>query len=423
MTILRSLLESRVSLNDPTVSLTADNLLAYVSGEPGDAGVVVTPQSSMQMSAVWRCVAVTAGVSSALPLHVFAAGSKQRLTHPLLADPHPEMTRLELWRLTYVHRLLWGGAYVQKLRNRAGQVRELWPIRPWRVKPGRVKPSEKNPGGKVFEVTDDDGRRQDMTSREIMHLPHLSLDGVEGLSPIGAARQAVGLAQAAERSGSRFFGRGAQLSGVLQVEQRLTKDQAEALQQRWEARHSGTDNAHKIAVLDSNAKFAPITMPLRDAQFLETRQFQVPEIARFFGVPLFLLFETQKSTSWGTGLEQQALGWVQFDLQPSWLAPTEQRISKELLPAGREARYNVDGLLRGDSAARAAFYTVMRNVGAYSANDIRDRENLPPVEGGDSRLQPLNMAPLGSEPPEPKPAPAPERDDQDDDEDGGDDDD
>lgn len=421
MTILRNLLESRVSLQDPATALTADNLLAYIGGDPSDAGVVVTPQSSLQMSAVWRCVAVTAGVSAALPLHVFAAGSKDRLQDVLLADPHPELTRLELWRLTYVHRLLWGNGYLQKVRNRAGQVKELWPIRPWRVTPGRVKPRTANPSGKVFEVVDDEGRRQDLTSREILHLPHISLDGITGLSPIGAARQAVGLAQAAERSGSRFFGRGAQLSGVLQVEQRLTKDQAEALQQRWEARHSGTDNAHKIAVLDSNAKFAPITMPLRDAQFLETRQFQVPEIARFFGVPLFLLFETAKSTSWGTGLEQQAQGWVVFDLQPTWLAPTEQRISKELLADGREARYNVDGLLRGDSAARAAFYSVMRQVGAYSANDIRDLENRTPVEGGDTYLQPLNMAPLGSKPPEPKPAPEP--DDQDDDEDGGGDDD
>ncbi|GIJ51312.1 portal protein [Virgisporangium aliadipatigenens] len=427
MTLFSDFLESRVSPNDPTVPLTADSLMSYVYGDAaGDAGVVVTPQSSMRMSAVWRCVAVTAGVSSALPLHVYADGSKKRLKEPLLAEPHPELTRLELWRLTYVHRLLWGNGYLQKVRNRVGQVVELWPVRPWRVTPGRVKPRSSNPSGKVFAVVDDEGRTQDLTSREILHLPHLSIDGTEGLSPIGAARQAVGLAQAAEASGSRFFGRGAQLSGVLQVEQRLTKDQAEALQNRWEARHSGTGNAHKIAVLDSNAKFAPITMPLRDAQFLETRQFQVPEIARFFGVPLFLLFETAKSTSWGTGLEQQAQGWVVFDLQPTWLAPTEQRISKELLIPGREARYNVDGLLRGDSAARAAFYNVMRQVGAYSANDIRDRENLPPVEGGEVYLQPMNMVPLGTEPPaDPEPAEPPvddEPDDQDDEEDGDDDD-
>jgi HK97 family phage portal protein len=411
VTALQRLFERR-SIHDPAVPLTADTLLDWLyGGQLGDAGVQVTEQTSVQMSAVYRCVAVTAGVAAALPLHVFEADTKTRVPSPLLRDPHPEMTRLELWRLSYVHRLLWGNACLQKVRNRAGEVKELWPISPWRVRIGRVRSSNANPGGKVFEVVDDGGRTHALTSREILHIPGLSFDGVCGISPIRqAAYQAIGLALAAERAGAKFFARGAQLGGVLQVEQSLNDTQAEALQRRWEARTAGADNAHKVAILDSNAKFQPITMPLRDAQFLETRQFETVEIARFFGVPLFLLFETAKSTSWGTGLEQQAQGWVTFDLQPTWLAPTEQRITKELLPQTREARYNVNGLLRGDSAARAAFYNAMRTVGAFSANDIRDREDLPPVAGGDTYLQPLNMAPLGSEPP---PAPDPEQDDED----------
>lgn len=416
MTALLPLFGRRSGWQDPSVPLSADSLLDFLynsgdttrGGYHNASGVYVNEQTSMQMSSVFRCVSVTSGVCAALPLQVFEADTKNRVPSRLLRNPHPEMTRLELWKLTYVHRLLWGDASLQKIRNGAGQVVELWPISPWRVRIGRVKSSNINPGGKIFEVTDDDGQIHPMTSREILHIPGLTYDGVCGISPIRqAAHQAIGLAIAAERSGAKFFARGAQLGGVLQVEQRLEDNQAEALQRRWEARTSGIDNAHKVAILDSNAKFQPITMPLKDAQFLETRQFQVPEIARFFGVPLFLLFETAKSTSWGTGLEQQAQGWVIFDLQPTWLAPTEQRITKELLPDTREARYNVNGLMRGDSAARGAFYNVMRNVGAYSANDIRDLENLEPVDGGDTYLQPLNMAPLGTEPPPPAPAQPP----------------
>jgi HK97 family phage portal protein len=411
VTALESLFSGREARNlqDPSIPLTSDGLLDWIHSGGGygphgnDTGIPVNEHTSMRMAAVWRCVAVTSGVASALPLAAFEAGTKNRVPSPLLTDPHPEMTALEVWKLSYVHRLLWGNGCLQKIRNGAGQVKELWPITPNRVKIGRVRSTDANPGGKIFAVTDDWGQTEPYTTRDILHLPGLGYDGVCGLSPIRHAATTIGLALAAEKSGARFFARGAQLSGVLQVEQRLTDDQATALQQRWEAKMAGIEQAGKIAVLDSNAKFQPITMPLRDAQYLETRGFQIPEIARIYGVPLFLLFETMKTTSWGTGLEQQAQGWVSFDLHPTWLAPTEQRISKELLPVGREARYNVNRLLRGDSAARAAFYRVMREVGAYNANEIRDQEDLPPIDGGEIYLQPTNLAPLGTEPNLPAP--------------------
>lgn len=406
MTVLRDLFRGgeRRNIEDPTIPLTGDQLLdwVYSSGVNGpngwDAGVVVNEVTAPRMAAVWRCVSVISGVASALPLNVFEAGTKTPLTNSLLRNPHPEMTALEVWRLAYVHRVLWGNATLQKVRNNAGQVKELWPITPFRVQIGRVRPSDVNPGGKIFRVTDDWGEAHTLTSRDILHIPGVGYDGVTGMSPIRHAATTIGLAVAAEKSGARFFGRGAQFSGVLQVEQRLDDDQARRLQAQWEARTGGLENAGKVPVLDSNAKFVPITMPMRDAQYLETRGFQVPEIARFFGVPLFLLFETMKTTSWGTGLEQQAQGWVTFDLHPTWLAPAEQRISKELLPANREARYDVDGLLRGDSVARGQFYRTMREVGAFNANDIRARENLEPIEGGDQYLQPTNLAPLGTDP-------------------------
>lgn len=393
--------EHRASLEDPTTPLTDASLLDWMGGPRTDAGVQVSERSSLHMPAVWRAVAVVAGVSAALPLHTYKAGTKDRAESALLADPHPELTPLELWRLAYVHRLLWGNAYIQKIRAPSGQVKELWPVSPDRVAVDRVRPSDDLPGGKLFRVTDDWGAHHVLTSREILHIPGLGYDGLTGVSPVRLAANGIGLAQAAEIGAAKLFGRGNLLSGVLQTEQRLTQDQAAALKAGWRAKVGGIENAQEVAVLDSGASFHPVTMPLRDSQFLESREFQVTEVARMFGVPLFLLMETAKSTSWGTGLEQQATGWVTFDLGPTWLSPTEQRINKELLPVGKEyAKYQLGGLLRGDSSARAQFYRAMRDTGVMSANDIRSLEDLPPILGpeGDTYLQPTYMAPLGSNP-------------------------
>lgn len=390
----------RRSVENPAVPLTSTSLLSLLGGVPGKAGVRVTETSALHMPAVWRAVAVVANVSAALPLHVYAAGTKDRATVELLEDPHPELTRFELWRLVYVHRLLWGNAYVQKIRNGGGTVVQLWPIRPDRVKVEREKPTPENPGGKVFWVQDDKGLRRRLTSREILHLPALGYDGITGCSPIRAAAEGIGLGLAAEKAAAKLYGSGNMISGVLQSEQRLTAEQADQLKAGWKAKVSGYDSAGDIAVLDSGAAFHPVTMPYKDSQFLESRQFQNVEVAKMFGVPLFLLMETEKSTSWGTGLEQQAQGFVTWDLAPTWLTPTEQRVTKELLPASQYAKYQLGGLLRGDSSARATFYRAMRDSGAYSANDIRDLEDLPPITGpeGDMRLQPMYMAPLGSDP-------------------------
>jgi HK97 family phage portal protein len=286
------------------------------------------------------------------------------------------------------------------------------------------------PLAKRWDVVDDSGRMHvGLSAVDILELPHISMDGSVGLSPIAHARQAVGLALAAERSNARFLSRGSQLEGVIEVDAELQEHQAKALKTQWRQKMSGPNSAGEVAILDSNAKFRPLTMPLKDAQYLETRRFEVYEIGRFYGIPPFLQLETEKSTSWGTALEQQATAFVVFDLHPQWLAPTEQRITKELLFGKRYASYNVEGLLRGDSKARGEFYRVMREIGAYSANDIRELENRPPIPGGDIYLQPLNFAPLGTvpgggAPPDTDPAdPGPDPDLVEPDQDGDEDDD
>ncbi|MEU0109516.1 phage portal protein [Streptomyces sp. NPDC006251] len=397
---LFGLFEQR-SLENPALPLTSEAVAEYLGAVPNESGTTVTERTSLHMPAVWRSVALIAGVSAHLPLHTYVQGTRDRAKAPLLADPHPELTPLELWRLPYVHRVLWGNGYLQKVRNRAGVVVELWPVMPDRVRAGKVKPDDLLPSGKVFEVTDDWGVQHAMTSREILHIPGLGYDGITGCSPVRLAAEGIGLAQSAEKSAARLFGKGNIMAGVLQTEQRLNPDQADALKKRWAAKMGGWRNSQEIAVLDSGASFNTVTMPYKDAQFLESREFQNTEIARMFGVPLFLLMETAKSTSWGTGLEQQAGAWVVFDLAPTWLSPTEQRITKELLPANQYAKYSVQGLLRGDSSARATFYRAMRDVGAFSSDDIRGFEDLPPLpagKGGDVYLQPTYMAPLGVNP-------------------------
>ncbi|MET7475070.1 phage portal protein [Streptomyces sp. NPDC005648] len=387
-------------LESPAQPLTSAALTEFLGGMRSDAGIPVSETTALRTPAVWRAVNVIAGVSSALPMPVYKVGTKEKQSSTLLENPHPDLTPVELWRYAYTYRALWGNGYLQKIRDGAKQIRELWPISSDRVQVDRERPYEGNPSGKIFWATDDWGTVHRLTPYEVLHIPGLGYDGLTGCSPVRMAAQGIGLAQAAEKSAARLFGNGNMLGGVLQTEQRLEPDQAERLKQRWKAKMAGVHNSHEVAVLDSGASFKPVTMPNTDAQFLESREFENAEIARIFGVPLFLLMETHKSTSWGTGLEQQAQGWVTFDLHPTWLTPTEQRVTKELLPPSQYAKYQMGGLLRGDSAARATFYRAMRDVGAYSANDILDLEDKPPLDGpeGDLRLQPLYMAPLGVNP-------------------------
>jgi HK97 family phage portal protein len=393
----------RNSIESPAVPLTGGNIAELFGGETVASGISVNEESSLRMSAVYRALSVSSAVPASLPFHAYRKstdGSRTLATGhaaSLLEEPHPDMTPFELWQTIFLHRRGWGNAYVRKLRNQLGQITELWPIHPSRVKVGR----ESETGRKVYAI---DGGKQILHDEQILHLPFMGYDGVCGVSPLRAAKQAIGLGLAAEQFGSKLFGSGSLATGILQTEQRLTNDQADALQARWKAKRSGLKSAHETIILDSGAKFQQLTIPPEDAQFLETRRFQSTEICRFLGIPPFLMFETEKSTSWGTGLEQQMMGWLVIDLGPDLVA-VEQRVTRILRPEPVYAKFGVEGLLRGDSAARAAFYTAMFNLGVLSTNEIRELEERAPVEGGDVRYRPLNMGELGAADPEPAPAP------------------
>jgi len=399
VTFLGSVLDARMMANpleNPQLPLTSTALLDFLGIEKSWSGKHVNEVSAMGLSGVWRAVQVSAGVEAALPFHAFKQVNDQRvpassITSGVLDDPHPDMTAFELWNTVKVHRKLWGNAYLRKLRSSPGfPVDELWPIHPSRMKVGR----ESETGRKVYSI--DGGREEYVGDDVILHIPGMGFDGICGVSPVRAARQSLGLAMAAEEYGAKLFGSGSLATGILQTEQRLTQDQADALAQRWKAKRSGLGSAHETIILDRGAKFEQLTIPPEDAQFLESRMFQISEICRWFSMPPFLMFQTEKSTSWGTGLEQQLLGWVTIDLTRDLVA-FEQRITKGLglKTFGEYAKYSLEGLLRGDSSARGAFYKTLWEMGVFSTNEIRALEDRGPVEGGDVRYRPLNMGQLG----------------------------
>lgn len=399
VTVLRGLFSRANPLENPARPLTDSGLLDVLGGAPTAAGVNVTETSSLRITAVWRAVGLIAGTAGSLPLHAYRALSddrRERYDGPwarVLDEPHPDMPPMEWWETFYLHQLLWGNGYAQKFRDGTGVIRHLEGIHPARVNPKRVPVSTQNPWGKAFEIATDDGGKRTLTPYEVFHVPALGYDGVRGLSPIAMARQALGLALAAEEFGARLYGSGSLLGGVLQTDKELTPDQAAAIKKRWQDKVAGLAKSHEIAVLDRGVTFTAVSIPPADAQFIENRHFSIAEVSRLYGVPPHMLGDVTKSTSWGSGIEQQTMGFVRFTLQP-WLTRNEQRASRELLVPGDRrvyARYSLEGLLRGDTLARYRAHAIAIQHGIESPNEARRLEDRPPYEGGDVFLAPRNM--------------------------------
>lgn len=381
------------SLEKPEVPISSDQVVELFGGERSAAGVSVTEAKALGIPAVWRAVALIAGTAASLPLHAYRSDGALRTrvesgnAAVLLESPQDDLTQYEWVELVFTHLLLWGNAYLWKVPRAGGQgVQQLLLIHPSRVRPART-----SFGVKVYEVDGKEG----FTDREILHIPGLGYDGVVGLSPIRAARQSMALALAAEEFGAKLFANGSLSTGILTTDSRLSPQQADALHARWKQKRSGLDKSGETIVLDGGMKYSQLTIPPEDAQFLQTRSFQISEIARMFGVPPHMLMDTEKSTSWGTGIEQQGIGFLMFTLRP-WLTRLEQRLTRILKPEAVYARFTVEGLMRADSAGRSAFYREMWSLGVLSTNEIRALEEQPAVPGGDVRYRPLNMGVLGT---------------------------
>ncbi|MCM8710811.1 phage portal protein [Clostridium sp. SYSU_GA19001] len=376
----------------------SDSVKAFLLGEDlnvsSRAGVVVNEETAMRISAVYACVRVIAETVASLPLPLYKRlprGKEKATYHPLytvLHDmPNSDMTSFSFRETMMTHLLLWGNAYAQIIK-RGNQIAELWPLHPAYV---RV---EREPGTNklIYRYT---GGTQEIvySSEQILHICGLSFDGIKGLSPISMARETIGLAQATEEFGSRFFSNGARPGGILQ-HPGIVKD-PERLRKSWEEVYKGVQNSHKIAVLEEGMTYKEIGIPPNDAQFLETRKFQLNEICRIFRVPPHLIGDLERATF--SNIEHQSIDFVVHTIRP-WLVRWEQAIQKALIPEEERALYftkfTVDGLLRGDFKTRMDGYAVGRQNGWYSANDIREFEDLNPIPeemGGDLYLVNGNM--------------------------------
>lgn len=394
MTIGGALL--RGSLEDTNTPLTSTALLDWAGGWRSDAGVRVNESRVYGLPAYYRAVAVTAGTMAGLPVKVYRNGTRQVIRQRTVLDhPNPRQTPFEHRFTTYANALTWGNAFSFKIRDAADLVVETWPIHPSRVVVEEVQPTDRIPDGKLFQVTFFDGSWGVFTSWDVFHLPYMSLDGVSGIRPLELFRQRLGVSIAAEDTAANFYGNQATLSGILTTDQPLDDINAQALKRRWKALVSGPYRAGEIAVMDRGAKFERVALPPGDAQLIESQKLSVTEIARMIGTPPHLVMDVERSTSWGTGIEQQALGWVKFTLA-SWITLSEQRYTRELLPGGWTngswyAESILEGLLRGDSKARAEFYRVLVSIGAMSPAEVRDKENLEPIPGLDFYFIPKNM--------------------------------
>ncbi len=384
MTILRAILDRR-SVENPLRPLTDASLLDVLGGAPTEAGVSVTPETAYRMTAVYRCIAILAGLMGALPLHEYRRAGERREREPssLMDEPHPDQTGFEVREFLGQSLLSYGNAYALKQRNGLGRVVELEPLHGRSVHTERKTAwrSAANPSGKRFVVTDG-ATSKTYTPFDLWHIPGLSYDGVVGMSPIQYARQAIGLGLAAEAFGARLFSRGALMQAVLETDQQFEDDgPARRMREQFRMSAAGADNQWAIPVIDSGAKYKPIGLPPEDVQFIQTRQFSVVEIARLFGLPPHLVGAIEKSTSWGTGIEQQNMQMLTFTADP-WLVRFEQRATRELLLDRTYFRFNRGALLRADTAGRYLAYQRAIQFGWLNADEIRALEEHDPLPDG-----------------------------------------
>lgn len=365
-------------------------------GSQSKAGIRVGDDVGMACAAVFACIRVVSEDVAKLPLILYRRtrdGGKERATdHPLYSllhdRPNDWQTSFEWREMKQGHLELRGGGF--SFINRVGnEVRELLPIHPDKVTVRQLSTWDVE-----YEIQGDSKKTR--TPREILHLRGMTVDGVNGVSTLKAAREAVGLAVATERHGARFFANGARASGALKHEGTLSDEAAERLKKSTEEALTG-ENVHRILLLEEGMDWAQLTMTAEDSQFLETRKFQVSEIARFWRIPPHKIADLERATF--SNIEHQALEYVTDSLMPR-LARWEQRLNRDLLSDRERGTYFfeflTDALLRGDTKTRYEAHQIAFLNGFKSRNEIRSQENLNPVEGGDEYRVPLNTAPAGA---------------------------
>ncbi|HXF71502.1 MAG TPA: phage portal protein [Actinomycetota bacterium] len=403
MSLLGELLGARKSPGrHPSDPVVAEWFSSHASETA--AGVRVSPESALRLSAVYACVSLIAETIGSLPAHLLLEDGRFRrraVGHPLertlTERANPEMEAGEFWEQMVGWKLVRGNALAWIETARDGTV-ALWPI-PWH----RVRVARTSSGRLAYllrlTAADHVGSLPAETEvallqEEVLHIRNWGL-GPVGLSPIAQAAEAIGLASAAEEYGARFFAQDARPGGYLKVPGNMDEQTWAKLRARWRELHEGAKRAHVVGLLEGGMDWVKVGVSPEEAQFLELRRFQVADIARMFRVPPHMIGDVERSTSWGSGIEQQGIGFVTYTLR-THLTRLERVVRTRLLAAepGLFLRWNVSGLLRGDVKSRHEAYAIGRQWGWLSVNDIRALEDMDPVEGGDAYLQPLNMAPI-----------------------------
>ena len=383
MNIFKKLFHSR---DKPKVKNSLGSNIFNSIFNSSSSGKSVSQTSALSVTAVYSCVRILSEAIAGLPLHTYKCrsngGKEKAIDHPLYFilhdEPNPEMTSFVFRETMMSHLLLWGNAYAQILRNGKGDVIALYPLAPNRMTVDRAS------NGRIYytySTSDDDNPKLKskgqvyLKAEDVLHIPGLGFDGLVGYSPIAMARNAIGMAMACEEYGAKFFANGASPSGVL--EHPSTIKNPDKLGESWNSLFKGSSNSHQIAVLEEGLKYQPISISPNEAQFLETRKFQINEIARIFRIPPHMIGDLEKSSF--SNIEQQSLEFVKYTLDP-WVTRWEQSICRRLFKDSEKAEYfvkfNVDGLLRGDYQSRMNGYATGRQNGWLSANDIRELENM-----------------------------------------------
>ncbi|MDX0462141.1 phage portal protein [Sinorhizobium medicae] len=370
----------------------------YPDGQRSDAGEPITDQNILAISAVWACVNLLAGTIASLPLMVYRTNSRGERTlardHPLFRilhdSPNYDQTATDFWEFSSASIELWGNSYAAIERNGGGRVAALTPLRPDSVSVRRLE------NGNLEYRWTMDGENHVGSDRAILHIRGFGGDPLGGMSTLHFGRHAFGLARAIDRAAAGTFSNGMIAQTALTFERWLTDEQRNLAETKLSEKYIGAKNSGRPIILEGGTKIDVLSIKPEDAQMLESRGFSVEEVCRFFGVPPFMVGHTQKVTSFGSGLEQQVLGFQKFTLRRR-LKRIEQALEKQLLTsaeraAGLTIEFNLEGLLRGDSTARAAFYQSALANGWMTINEVREKENLPRVEGGDvPRMQMQNV--------------------------------
>lgn len=381
-----------VSIGDPAA-------LAFFGAFPQSyAGVSVSETTALTLSAVWRACNVVAGTIGTLPLQTIRTqpdGTREVVPSFLDEPAGPDsLTSLEWAEEIVWHLLLHGNAFLLHRNNAGGALVGLEPIHPLSV--GTQWDAERV-GGKLYKVNLNDGTSIDADATTMTQIMGPTLDGLLGMGVITLARNSLGTAIAGDQAAARLFRSGAMISGLITPEEDLDPDEALAIKEDFQRNALGSDNAGGVAVINRKLKFSPWTMTAEDAQFLDSRKFSIEEVARWFGVPPHLLMQTEKQTSWGTGVEEQNRGLRQFALL-HWTTRIEKRLSR-LVPRTQTPEFDYSMLERPSTSDEWKLLSNQVNAGLMTPNEARKRMNLPPVAGGDQLRIPTFAVPATEEVP------------------------